>query len=420
MNLKKDVAIIGGGIIGLTCAYYLLEKGFSVTIIEKERIGSGASHGNCGLLYYSDALPLCSPGAVRSEIFRALKGQSPLYIKPELDLNRIKWLCRFALKCTADHKIRAAKGKNELLQYSMALFDSLLSPEFMDGYFTCDFEKKGILAVFKKQENFEKYFQTAEFLEQFDLSPRRISAAELQKLEPALLDTLAGGWLYETDAHLRPDLLMAVFKKYLIEQGLKIMENTSAKRFDIQKKRIRNIETEKEAVAADFFILAAGAWSSRIAEQIKLDLPMQPGKGYSITMENPRTALTFPCMFYEKSMVATPWKTAFRLGGTMEFSGYSMELNKKRLSRLVEGAEAYLKDPVGNPVYEEWTSLRPMMFDDMPVIDASPYHSNLIVATGHGMLGLTLATGTGRLVCDLIMGTAPEIDPAPFSIRRFL
>ncbi|OQY50835.1 MAG: hypothetical protein B6230_05785 [Desulfobacteraceae bacterium 4572_89] len=136
-------------------------------------------------------------------------------------------------------------------------------------------------------------------------------------------------------------------------------------------------------------------------------------------MERPGICPEIPCVLYEKSMVVTPWKSAYRLGGTMEFSGYSSSLNPKRLSKLLDGVALYMKDPLGHPIVEEWTSLRPMTYDDMPIIDHAPSQENLIIATGHGMLGLTLATGTGKAVCDMVYGKTPEINIKPFGISRF-
>ena len=183
--------------------------------------------------------------------------------------------------------------------------------------------------------------------------------------------------------------------------------------------QIVGVDTVKGNFKADEFVLATGAWAPRTLRQLKLDLPVQPGKGYSITMERPGTCPTYPCSLYEKSMVATPWKSGYRLGGTMEFSGYSDRLNQKRLSKLISGAEVFFKEPVGHPVIEEWTSLRPMTYDDLPIIDRAPSHENLIITTGHGMLGLTLATGTGKIVCDMVYGNTPQINITPFGISRF-
>jgi len=415
MGSNKEVIIIGGGVIGLACAHYLIEKGANVRIIEKDEIGAGASHGNCGLLYFSDVITLCSPGTVNHEIARTLKGTSPLYIKPSLDYKLLIWLLKFASKCNASHMTQAAKGKYEILNYSISLFETLLAMDTMG----CDFEKKGILSVFKEKHNFEKYQATNDFLATYNMGAKRIDKKELQEIEPALRNDIAGAWLNENDWHLKPDMLMASWRKHLSGKGLIIEEHCGLLGFETKGNTLVGVNTIKGSFKADAFVLATGAWAPQTLQQLKLDLPVQPGKGYSITMERPGICPTYPCSLYEKSMVATPWKSGYRLGGTMEFSGYDDKLNPKRLSKLISGATAFLKEPVGHPVIEQWTSLRPMTYDDLPIIDRAPSHENLIIATGHGMLGLTLATGTGKIVCDMVYDKTPEIDITPFGISRF-
>ena len=415
MGSNKEVIIIGGGVIGLACAHYLIDKGARVRIIEKDTIGGGASHGNCGLLYFSDVIPLCSPGTVGHEIARTLKRTSPLYIKPTLDIKRLSWLLKFALKCNAPHVTRAAKGKYEILNYSIGLFDTLLALEKMN----CDFEKKGILSVFRDRKNFENYSKTNAFLDTYNFGARRIEKKELMELEPALRKDIAGAWLNKADWHLKPDMLMASWRKHLSRKGLIIEEHCKLVGFETRGNAVVGVNTVKGRFKADAFILATGAWAPRTVRQLKLDLPVQPGKGYSITMERPGICPVYPCSLYEKSMVATPWKSGYRLGGTMEFSGYDTRLNPKRLAKLISGATAFLREPLGHPVIEEWSSLRPMTYDDLPIIDRAPSQENLIIATGHGMLGLTLATGTGKIVCDMVYDKTPEIDIKAFGINRF-
>ncbi len=415
MESKKEVIIIGGGVIGLACAHYLLEKGASVRIIEKDGIGDGASHGNCGLLYFSDVIPLCSPGAVGQEIYRTLCGTSPLYIKPTLNLKRLTWLLKFAAKCRSNTMERAATDKYEILKYSDLLFDKLLALPGLG----CDFEKKGILTVFNDPKKLDKFKKTNEFLETYDLGYKQLEKDLVLEMEPALSPRIAGAWYSTFDWHLRPELLMESWRKHLAKKGLIIEERAKMLDFEISGNTITHVNTIQGKFAADSFIMATGAWAPGMVRQLGIHLPVQPGKGYSITMERPGICPEIPCVLYEKNMVVTPWKSAYRLGGTMEFSGYSTSLNPKRMSKLVTGATQYMKDPTGHPVIEEWAGLRPMTYDDMPIIDRSPSQENLFIATGHGMLGLTLATGTGKIVADMVYDDTPDINISPFGISRF-
>jgi D-amino-acid dehydrogenase len=415
LNSSKDVIIIGGGVIGLACAHYLSESGMKVSILDRGNVGQGASHGNCGLLYFSDVIPLCSPGTVGYELMRTVKGTSPLYIKPDLNVEKYLWLLKFALKCRSSHMIQAARTKHEILMYSLELFKIL----FDTSDLPCDFEDVGVLTVFREDKNFKDHAQTQDFLAGYGLQGEKIEKDRLAELEPALLDGIAGAWLNKADWHLRPDLLMKSWHKRLEEKGIVFHESCEVQDLPIRNNRIDRVHTTRGVFEADEVILAAGAWTPQVTKKLNLNLPVIPGKGYSITMERPGICPTYPCMLYEKNMVVTPWQSAYRLGGTMEFSGFSNSLNRKRLDKLITGAKAYLKDPLGHPLIEEWTSYRPMIYDDMPIIDRTDRLKNLIIATGHGMLGLTLSTGTGKVVCDMILGRPTEIDTTPYSLKRF-
>lgn len=415
MGSGRDVLIIGGGVIGLACAHYLTETGATVTVVDRGEIGQGASHGNCGILYFSDVIPLCSPGAVSFELLRMLKGISPLYIKPDIDVQKYLWLLKFAMKCRPSHMQQAARAKYEFMIYSMELFKSLWD----DCDLPCDFETPGTLSVFRDEEKFKAHEETEAFLADFGLQGEKIEKDRLLEMEPALLDDVAGGWLNKANWHLRPELLMTAWYKLLKEKGVVFHEDCEVEDVSVKNGRVDQVHTNQGQFHADSVILAAGAWTPLMTRKLGLKLPVAPGKGYSITMERPGICPTYPCVLYEKNMLATPWKSAYRLGGTMEFSGYSSSLNKRRIHKLVTGAKAYLKTPLGHPMIEEWTSLRPMTYDDMPVIDRAGTLKNLIVATGHGMLGLTLCTGTGKAVCDMIMGRQTEIDMTPYSMTRF-
>lgn len=409
------MVIIGGGVIGLACAHYLKESGIGVRVIDRGIVGQGASHGNCGLLFFSDVIPLCAPGTVSHELIRAFKGISPLYIKPDFDLEKYMWLLKFAMKCKPSTMQQAATAKYEILMHSKELYKTLLATSFLSS----DFQDVGVLAVFKEEKNFVAHAQTEEFLAGFGLKAEKIEKGRLPELEPALRDDLAGAWLNKADWHLRPELFIEAWRSMLEENGVIFHENCKVEDLSIKDRCVNRVHTNQGVFQADEVILAAGAWTPQITRKLDLNLPVLPGKGYSITMERPATCPTYPCRLYEKSMVVTPWKSAYRLGGTMEFSGFSSSLNRKRIVNLISGAKAYLKQPLGDPLIEAWTSLRPMTYDDMPVIDRVEPLKNLIIATGHGMLGLTLATGTGKAVCDMVLGRPTEIDIVPYSLKRF-
>jgi D-amino-acid dehydrogenase len=384
-------------------------------VIEQGAVGAGASHGNCGLVFTSDLVPLCVPGAVRQEILGLLRRTSPLSIKPTLDMGRISWLLRFAGMCRADHVRHAIRARAAILKSSEHLFEALLGP----GGLTAEYEKRGVLLVYRSEAAMRSYAAVNDLLRPHGVAAEALIGKALLDVETALREDVYGAWYHRTDSHVRPDKLLASWKQALVRSGVVIEEECRLERFRCAAGCVEAAVTNRGEYAARDFVLAAGAWSAPVAAQLGLKLPMQPGKGYSITMTRPAVCPQIPCYLHERRVVATPWPSGYRLGGTMEFSGFSTTLDPRRLAALTAAAGEYLRDPVGHPVVEEWTGLRPMTYDDLPVIDRAGRFQNLFLATGHGMLGVTTAPATGKLVAELICGQPPHIDSSPFSVGRF-
>lgn len=411
----SEILVVGGGIIGLACAYYLARSGRSTRIIEQESMGAGASHGNCGLIFVSDLPPLCAPGAISHELIRTLRGTSPLYIKPRPDLSLAFWLLRFAINCNQRHLDHAIKSRDAILRVSEELFRDLFADENLD----CDYDQRGVLMVFTDPATMLGYERTNRMLEPFGLAATFLDRTTVRQTEPALNERVCGGWHHRADSHLRPERLMAAWTRVAREKGVHIDEGCRLEGFDTRNGTVTGVRTSTGFFTADQFVLAAGAWTASIGRQLDIHIPVQPGKGYSITMDRPAVCPQIPCYLVERNVVVTPWQSGYRLGGTMEFSGFNHQLNERRLNNLEASAALYLQTPVGRRVTERWTGLRPMSVDDLPIIDRVPQLDNLYIATGHGMLGLSTATGTGRLIADMILGRRPPFDPLPFSIRRF-
>jgi D-amino-acid dehydrogenase len=410
----SDVLVVGGGVIGLACAHYLIKAGRTVRLIDQERIGAGASHGNCGLVVVSYLLPLCEPGVVRKEIFDMLRPSAPLYIKPALDLDLLRWLFRFAGMCREAHVRRAVRARQGILCSSDLLFQEL----FRDYGLEAEYERRGVLFVCRTEKTMEAYQAKNESLRPFGHAAEPLAGQALRELEPALREDVCGAWYHRTDSHLRPERLLQSWKQALLRAGGTIEEHCRLERFELAGDRVTGVGTNRGVLAGREVVLAAGAWSGPMAAQLQLRLPLQPAKGYSITMVRPAVCPQVPLSFSERRVVATPWPSGYRLGGTMEFSGFATPPDPRRFRALTSAAADYLKEPVGRPVLEEWTGLRPMTSDDLPLIGAVPGWRNLWVATGHGMLGITAAPATGKLVQEMICGETPHIDPAPFRVRQ--
>jgi D-amino-acid dehydrogenase len=418
MEKHSDVLVIGGGIIGLACAYYLAKAGKNVCLLEQDTIGAdtAASNRNCGLVFISHLVPLCAPGTIRHEMMRRLKGGSPLSIQLTRDVKRFKWLLNFARKCNTNHMAYAIKPRGKILQNSIELLVKLLEEEQIE----CDWEEKGVLMVFKSRSEMQKYSKTNDLMKPYGLDAVSLVGDALFDLEPALRKDVYGAWLHKKDSHLRPEKLLSGWQQVLLKMGVAIVENCRLEELVPESRRIRRAETTGGIYTADEYVLATGAWTPRLTDRLKLSLPVEPGKGYSLTMNRPVVCPEIPCYFCEPSVVATPWKGGFRLGGTMEFSGFNSDILARRIQNLISGANEYLKEPIGEPDMEEWVGMRPMVYDDLPIIDRAPNHPNLVVATGHGMQGISMATGTGKLVAEIITGRKPHIDPTAFGIQRFL
>lgn len=415
VSSHSDILVVGGGVIGLASAYYLSRSGRTVRIVERDTIGAGASHGNCGLLFVSDLSPLCAPGAIGHEMVRILRGTSPLRIGLRPDLSLAVWLLRFAAKCTRRHLEHAVIARDAILRVSGELFSELVEDEAL----AIDFEQNGVLMAFTDPVIMAGYEKTNRLLEPFGLAASFLDGTAVHQLEPALSDRVCGGWYHQADSHLRPESLMAAWTNVVRTGGAVVNEGCRVERFIMDNAVVTGVQTTTGIFTADEFILAAGAWTPEIARQLNVALPVVPGKGYSITMARPPVCPKVPCYLYERNVVATPWQSGYRLGGTMEFSGFDTRLNEGRLSNLETSAALYLQLPIAGGLTEQWTGLRPMSVDDLPIIDRMPKAKNLYLATGHGMLGLSMATGTGRLLTDMILGRHPPFDPAPFSIARF-
>jgi D-amino-acid dehydrogenase len=416
MSSQTDVLIIGGGVIGLACAHYLIEAGRGVRIVERKKVGAGASHGNCGLVFVSDLVPLCVPGAVRGEIAGMLRRESPLYIRPSLDLGRILWLLKFAGMCRLEQVRTAIRARESLLGSSERLFDELMRDPGLEA---AEHERRGVLMVYRSEQAMRGYDAVNRWLEPYGLQAEARVGRELLELEPALRPEVYGAWYHRIDGHLRPDGLMESWRRRLAEKGVVFEENCELEQFEVLRGRVQAALTSRGKYPAREFVLAAGAWSAPIGARLGIKLHIQPGKGYSITMGRPAVCPAIPCYLHERRVVASPWPSGYRLGGTMEFSGFDEALCPPRIEALRRAAGEYLLEPLGPPPAEEWAGLRPMTYDDLPVIGRAPGLGNLTLATGHGMLGITTAPATGRLVAEILGGRPPHIDPTPFDVTRF-
>jgi D-amino-acid dehydrogenase len=412
---RSDVLVLGGGVIGLSCALALLRRGASVRVLDRGEAGAGASHGNCGTLTPSHAIPLSVPGMPWRALRWMLRSDAPLYVNPRPDWDRWRWLLGFARRCRLAGAERTAIVRAAILQRSWTLLPRMLAEQGID----CEYALAGNLYVYRHADALARDHADIEWLQRLGIAATALPGAEVEAMEPALLPGVAGGILHPDDAQLRPDRLVAGLARRVHECGGTIETGTVIEDFRGANRRIDAIRTSRGEFAGERILMALGAWTPLLASKLDLRVPIQPGKGYSITMSRPDPCPRRALVLREPSVCVTAWGSGYRLGSTMEFSGYDEGLNRTRLDALRRGASTYLRMPLGRELQEEWWGWRPMCVDEVPLIGPVKCWNNLMLATGHGMLGVSMSAATAELVAALLEGAASVLDPAPYAPARF-
>lgn len=414
--MSDRVTIVGGGVIGIACAHYLSKAGLTVTVIDRGAIGGACSRGNCGYVCPSHVLPLTEPGAVRAALKSLFTPGAAFRVKPRLSPALWGWMWQFARRCNHDQMLRAGRHLQAILDASMAEYRTLMAAEQLD----CEWKTAGLLYVLKTERGVEEFSHTVDTLrEHFHVNARHVEGKDLPSLDPSLLSGLAGGFLYEGDASLRPDLLCAAWTQRLRERGVTFIEQCELRAIERRDRRISRLQTSQGDRAADHVVIATGAWSPRLSSQLNCRIPIEPGKGYSVTMPRPNHCPRYPILFPEHRVGVSPFERGYRLGSMMEFAGYDESIPARRIEQLKRSAEHYLVSPHTEGEQETWFGWRPMTYDSLPILGRVPGLSNAYLATGHNMLGMTLAPATGRLIAELVTGRPTHLDATPYAVERF-
>ena len=417
MKTPQHVIVIGGGVIGALSALELVRAGIKVTLADRESYGQGCSNGNCGYICPSHVLPLTAPGAWKTVLPLMLRPNPTFWIRPRLDPALWAWLLTFQKNCNTQSMFKSADALSPLLEDSRTRYSALMN----EPAYACDWQEDGLLFVHKSKRALDAFGHEAKLLgDRFGQPSQKLVGSELTDFEPALKpDAAAGAWLFTHDAHLRPEKLLDAVRKELEAAGTVFLENQPFTGFVKTNGQATAAILGGREVPADAFVVATGALTQKLSSELGVALPIQPGKGYSLTMARPGIAPKVPMIFEQHRVAVTPWASGYRIGSMMEFVGFDENVKPRRLKALTDGARYYLKDPVSEPIEEPWYGWRPMTYDGLPIIDRLPHLGNVLVAAGHNMLGLTTATGTGRLVADLLLGRETAIDPSPYCINRF-
>jgi D-amino-acid dehydrogenase len=399
------VLVIGGGAVGLCCAHALAKRGADVTLLERDRCGGAASAGNAGWVTPGLSAPVPAPGVMRQALRWMRDSDSPLLVRPRADLAFLSWSWQFARACRPGPYARGTAATFRLATSAEDCFDALAD----DGV---DFEMHadGLLYLVHSVDGLEEWLGTYQALADlgFDGELTVLDRSAVRELEPAISDEVAAGLLAGRERHVRPESLVAGLVRALRDAGATLLEHRPVVRL-ARATRGWAVRTESEELVADRVVVAAGVWSREILEHVGVRLPLEAAKGYSITVASNGAAPRRPLYLTEAKVGVSPFDGRVRLAGTLELAGLDLSLNRRRMEAVARSAGRYLRDwPTDEGV--GWAGLRPVAPDGVPIVGPVPGHDGLFVATGHAMLGITLAPSTGEVLAPAVLDG--RIDPA--------
>lgn len=419
------VTVIGGGIIGLSSAFYLQKSGWEVTVLDKGDFTDNCSYGNCGYICPSHFIPLATPGIVKQGLKWMWNSRSPFYVQPRLDWNLINWGLKFIRSATKDHVASAAVPLRDIAIISKKEYETWLGiPGFDFAY-----QQKGLLEIFQTEAGGEHAKHTVEKAHELGLNDTKLlSKEELQSLEPHTRINGLGAILFNCDAHCYPNKLMKQLIAYLKQQGVKMTANEEVTGFEKESKKVSKVYTvnstsgEKNSFDADEIIVATGSWGRETAKLLGTRIPMMPGRGYSVTLEDSPYKVNYPAVLLEGRAAITPMDgNKIRFGGTMEITSHKTPPRMNRVQGILDAVKRFYPDfDVPLPPKEKiWYGYRPCSADGLPYIGRIKKYSNVTIAAGHSMLGLSLGAGTGMLVDEVVNGKKPSMDISFFNPLRF-
>ena len=406
MASDKHILIIGGGVIGLCTAYYAVRQCHRVTVIDRDAADhEGCSYGNAGMIVPSHFVPLAAPGMVALGLKWMWNPASPFYIKPRLSRDLLSWGIKFWRAATPERARRAAPLLRDLHLASRACFEELA--ELTDFGFV----KKGLLMLCKTQHTLAEEAKTAERARQLGVPAEVLDVSQTAALDPNVRMDVAGSIYFPKDCHLSPNRFMAALKRQLQLEGAHFSWETEVTGWRVDGSRVEAVQTAKGEFSADEFVVCGGSWSPVVARDLRLNLPMQAGKGYSLTLPKPRQLPQICAVFTEARVAATPMGNTLRFGGTMEIAGLNEKINPVRVQGIINSVSKYYPDFTSRDFegIQPWRGLRPCSPDGLPYVGRTARYSNLCLATGHAMMGLSLGPITGRLITEILSDETPSI-----------
>jgi len=414
---ETDVLVIGGGAIGICSAYYLRRKGLDVVVVDRGPVCSGCSAGNGGLIVPSYSIPLASPGKILKGLKWMFNPESPFSIKPRLDPELIRWMRLFQRSSRARCFRAGIPVIRDLNLSGLALFEELNGEADLD----LRLARQGFLSVFNTHHGLDEIREETRLLKEFDIPFDIVGKGDVREMTGGIRTAAEGGVFYPMDAHLDPRHFVLQLTAEVRRMGGRIHESTEVMGFKTVGTRIVAVETTRGDIVARDVVMAGGSWSTRVLRSLGIRIPMQPAKGYSVTFTRTETCPTIPVGLLEAKTVLTPLEETFRVAGTFAFSGFDEVYRRRRIQAVVRSISAYFPDidPFSMDLVEIWQGFRPCSPDGLPYIGRTARVNNLIIATGHGMLGITQAPISGKIVSALATGDRPPLDIGPLNPDRF-
>ena len=403
--MSKRVGIVGGGIIGLCCAYFLARRGFDVTLIDRGAAAdANCSYGNAGLVVPSHIVPMAAPGVMWAGLKWMRDPQSPFYVKPRLAPDLAQWGYHFWRAGTRARVEAAAPVLMRLNMESRAAFE-----ELHDELGDFDFEREGLLMLFQTQAGLDEELHTVERAQKLGMPAEMWDIAKIVEREPNVKVNALGAAFYPHDCHLSPHKLMVQLQNALTNMGADLRWNCEVCNWKTDGQNVRAAVTPDGEIEADEWVLCGGSWSPQTARALRLRLPMQAGKGYSVLLPHPRHKPKLPSLLMEARVAVTPMGAALRVAGTMEIAGLDASVSANRVAGILKAMPQYYPDfePSDFDDLQAWAGLRPCSPDGLPFVGRTAKYRNLCVATGHAMMGLSLGPVTGQLIADTLARNAP-------------
>lgn len=418
------ILVIGGGLVGIQSAYFLLRDGHEVTLVERRnKIAMETSFANGGLVTPSHAAPWNSPGILKTLLGSMGKKDASIRFKLSALGGYIGWGARFIRNSTRARYNQTIERNFSLARYSQQCFHQLLEQAPVDFFH----QQHGSMMVYSSITGFLEASERFEELRRAGVNVQICNNDELVEREPALDTTrhkLAGGVYFADDEHGDAHNFTCSLAKYLGQNGVNFLTGVTVEGFIRSSKKIAGVKTDQGDIKADAIVLAGGHWSTALLKNLGINLQLRPVKGSSLTFKLPdwQGAPKIPVVDDDLHVAVTPLQNSIRIVGTAEFCGYSPEIDPARMAMLLRSGIAIYpqleKQLSGIKPELEWSGHRPMTPDCMPILGKCGF-DNLFLNTGHGYLGWTTGTGTAKIVADMIAKRKPQISAQYYSINRF-